>query len=157
LGVWRSEIDEWLKERRIRWREDATNADHTHTRNRIRREILPMMAKALGREVKPAIWRAAELLGAEEDWIDALIEPAVSAAGAELGVKTLRGEPLAKQRRLLRAWLERGGVGAGFAEVEAVRSLLDPDGQGRPAKVNLPGDRHARRRGWLLWIEPAAK
>ena len=157
LGVWREEIDGWLGERGIRWREDATNADPTHTRNRIRRVILPALAKSLGREVKPAIWRAAELLGAEEEWIDVLLAQEISAIGAELEVKALRDEPLAKQRRLLRAWLLRGGVSGGFAEIELVRSLLDPDAQGRPAKINLPGDRHARRRNGRLWLEPPAR
>jgi tRNA(Ile)-lysidine synthase len=155
LGVWRKEIDAWLLERGHRWREDATNADDTPTRNRIRRRILPGLAKALGREVRPAIWRAAELLGAEEEWIHALLAPEVAALGEDLSVNEIRGEGTAKQRRLLRAWLERNGVGAGFSEIEGVRSLLAPDAQGRPAKVNLPGDRHARRRNGRLWIEPS--
>ncbi len=156
LGVWRREIDAWLKEHRIRWREDATNESDAHTRNRVRRQILPLMAKSLGREVKPALWRAAELLGAEEDWIESLMRPAISSLEAELEVRSLRDEPVAKQRRMLKAWLELGGVRADFAEIELVRSLLNPDRQGRPAKVNLSGGRHARRRNGRLWIEPAA-
>jgi tRNA(Ile)-lysidine synthase len=157
LAVWRQEIDEWLRGRRIRWREDATNADDAPTRNRIRRFILPALTKTLGREVKPAVWRAAELLRAEEEWIDSLLAPEMAAMETELMVGTLLDKPVAKQRRLLRAWLERGGVSAGFTEIEAVRSLLAPDAQGRPAKINLPGDRHARRRNGRLWIESAAK
>jgi tRNA(Ile)-lysidine synthase len=156
LGVWRREIDEWLTERRIRWREDATNKDEAHTRNRIRRLIIPALTKTLGREVKPAIWRAAELLGAEEEWIASIIAPEISEMEAEPRVEELRDEPVAKQRRLLRTWLERGGITAEFAEIEAIRSLLHPDKQGRPAKVNLARDRHARRRNGRLWIEQPA-
>lgn len=156
LGVWRREIDDWLAPRRIRWREDATNADAAHTRNRLRRKILPELSRQLGREVKSAIWRAADLLGAEEDWIEVLLRPEILEVSKEYDVKKLHGEPLAKQRRLLRAWLELAGLTAGYAEVEAVRTLLQPDAQGRPAKVNLPGARHARRRNGRLWIEPAA-
>ena len=154
LGVWRREIDDWLAVRpKIRWREDASNADGVHTRNRIRREILPELSRQLGREVKPAIWRAADLLGAEEDWIEALLQPEISELSKDYDIKKLRGEPLAKQRRLLRAWLERAGLTAGYVEIEAVRTLLHPDAEGRPAKVNLPGDHHARRRAGRLWIE----
>jgi tRNA(Ile)-lysidine synthase len=157
LGVWRREIDMWLEERRIRWREDATNESAVHTRNRVRGQILPLMARSLGREVKPAIWRAAELLGAEEDWIGLLMRPAVADLESELEVRSLRDEPVAKQRRILKVWLDRGGGRADFAEIESVRSLLNPDAQGRPAKVNLSGDRHARRRNGRLWIESAPK
>ena len=153
LGVWRGEIDLWLKERGIRWREDESNRNSEHTRNRIRQTILPHLAKTLGREVKPAIWRAAELLGAEEEWIASLLMNQSSALGAELDVAALRSEPVAKQRRLLRAWLERSRIPGGFAEIEAVRSLLNPDAKGRPAKVNLRADGHARRRAGRLWIE----
>src|SRR5262249_4381207 len=124
-------------------------------RNRIRRLILPHLARTLGREVKPAIWRAAELLGAEEAWMRTLLAPECKAMRGTVEVSALCNVPVAKQRRLLRAWLENSRVSAGFAEVEAVRSLLHPDMQGRPAKVNLPGDCHARRRAGRLWIERA--
>ena len=44
-----------------------------------------------------------------------------------------------------------------LAEIEAARSLLTPDAQGRPAKINLSGGRHVRRRNGRLWIESAPK
>ena len=153
LGVWRRELDSWIAERRIRWREDASNADRAHTRNRIRQAILPALARQLGREVKPAIWRAAELLGAEEDWMNALLRAEIDALPAELPVKMICAAPLARQRRLLRAWLEQRGISAGYAEVEAMRSLLDSDAQGHPAKINLPSGRHVRRRAGRIWVE----
>lgn len=153
LGVWRHELDAWIEERGLRWREDASNADDAHTRNRIRRIILPALARELGREVKPAIWRAADLLGAEEDWLDAMLRSEISALPVDLPVKSICIAPLAKQRRLLRAWLEQRGISAGYSEVEAVRSLLDPDAEGHPAKINLPSDRHVRRRAGRIWLE----
>jgi hypothetical protein len=39
----------------------------------------------------------------------------------------------------------------GFDTIERVRSLAD--GDARIAKVNLPGDRHARRRAGKIFIE----
>jgi len=39
----------------------------------------------------------------------------------------------------------------GFDVVENIRSLLDPDA--RVAKVNLPQDRHVRRRAGKIFIE----
>ncbi len=153
LAVWRRELDAWIEERGLRWREDASNTDDAHTRNRIRLSLLPALARELGREVKPAIWRAADLLGAEEEWMQSTLHSEINALPVELRVKSICVAPLAKQRRLLRAWLEQRGISAGYAEVEAVRSLLDPDAEGHPAKINLPFDRHVRRRAGRIWLE----
>jgi tRNA(Ile)-lysidine synthase len=156
LGVWRAEIDEYLLAHRLPHREDASNADPAHTRNRLRGEIIPNLEAAFGRGIRPAVWRAADLLGEEEAWLATL-----AASGAplerQLAVKSLLAHPPALQRRLLRGWLMAQDVpNVGYEEVERVRSLLDAaDG---PAKVNLPGDYHARRRAGLLFIEkPAAQ
>jgi tRNA(Ile)-lysidine synthase len=42
--VRRAEIEAWLSQIGQTWREDATNSDRTHTRNRIRHELLPTLA-----------------------------------------------------------------------------------------------------------------
>lgn len=44
LGVRRASIEAWLTSIGQPWREDATNADTAHTRNRLRRELLPALA-----------------------------------------------------------------------------------------------------------------
>ena len=153
LGVWRAEIDAYLLERRLKWREDATNADPAHaTRNALRHEALPLLERVMGRDVRRALWRAADILGAEEAWLGEILS-ADGPSGAELAVRSLAGLPVARQRRLLRAWLAARGVdGVGYEEVERVRTLLDV-AAGGPAKVNLPGGRHARRRGGKLFVE----
>ena len=69
---------------------------------------------------------------------------------------SLRDAPLARQRRLLLAWLRARGVpDVGYREVEAVRALLDfsTNPKHAPAKANLPAARHARRRDGVLFIE----
>ena len=153
LGVWRAEIDAYLAERGLEWREDATNTDPAHgTRNALRHEALPLLERVMGRDVRRALWRTADLLGAEEAWLAAMLAEE-GAPAPELPAKSLAAQPLARQRRLLRAWLAaRGVTGVGYEEVERVRALLDV-AAGGPAKVNLPGDRHARRRGGKLFVE----
>lgn len=155
LGVWRCEIDAYVKTRRLAFREDRSNTDLTHTRNRLRGEILPFLEKSFGREIKPALWRAADLLAAEEAWISSFLQEEIAALPARLPIAGLRAAPLARQRRVLQAWLRAQGVpGVGYREVETVRSLLDLPANGQaPAKVNLPAARHARRRGGVLFIE----
>lgn len=152
LGVWREQIDAYMIAHQLEWREDATNADPSFaTRNRLRAEVLPMLERAMGREVRPALWRAADILQAEEIWMAGLLGPHLPAPG-QLTLALLENEPLAKQRRMIRAWLVTHGLGGiGYKEVEQVRALLDKTTG--PAKVNLPGGRHARRRAGKLFLE----
>ena len=152
LGVWREEIDAYIAAHALEFREDASNADPRHTRNRMRHEALPALEKAFGREVRRAMWRSAEILRAEDALLDSLVPAGIA---ADIDTAALRALPLAIQRRTLQAWLRAQGVAdVGFEEIERVRALLD----GPRAKVNLPGGVHARRRAKKLFIErPAAQ
>ena len=149
LGAWREEIDAYIAAHALEFREDTSNTDPRHTRNRLRHEALPALEQAFGREVRRAMWRSAEILRAE----DALLASLVPETGEQLDVPALRALPLAIQRRALQSWLRAQGVAdVGFEEIERVRSLLD----GPRAKVNLPGGLHARRRAKRIFIERSA-
>ena len=149
LGIWREEIDRYIAEHGLEFCEDASNADPRHTRNRVRHEILPMLAKAFGREVRGALLRSADILREEDAFLSALPELGM-AASVQLSVKDMREMPVAMQRRVLLAWLRGRGIAeVGFEEVERVRALL----AGRVAKVNLPGGKHARRRAGKMFVE----
>ncbi len=149
LGTWREEIDAYVARHGLVFREDPSNTDQRHTRNRLRHGIIPAIEQALGREIRRPVWRAAEVLRADDEFLTSLCTehawPAQPATGQILA------QPLALQRRLLHAWLKAHGVpDVGYEEVETVRTLLT----GRPAKVNLPGGWHARRRAQKLFLEP---
>ena len=147
LAISRDEIDRYRKLHRIAFREDATNAEALHTRNKLRHEILPAIERALGPSFRKAIPRAAEILRAEDEWMSSLVPP----FGKNLSCRELRAMPLALQRRTVRAWLGAQGVPeAGWEETSRVLSLLNSAG---PAKVNLPGGLHARRRAGVLFLE----
>ena len=61
--------------------------------------------------------------------------------------------PVALQRHAITRWLREHQVSdVGFVLVEQVRAMLDTEVG--PAKINLPRDRHARRRAGELFIEP---
>ena len=71
---------------------------------------------------------------------------------ADLSVPKLRALPVALQRRSILKWLRAQNISEiGFDVIERVRLLLDPNV--RTAKVNLPQDRHARRRAKTIFIE----
>jgi tRNA(Ile)-lysidine synthase len=151
LGVWRGEIDAFVTERRLKFREDATNRNLQASRNKMRHRILPDIEKQFGRDVRKAIWRAAQIWSEEEPLLDSLV-PLEQVSSAKLAVATLRKMPVALQRRTILGWLRSRRVpDVGFDLVENVRALIEPGA--RNAKVNLPRARHARRRGGKIFVE----
>jgi tRNA(Ile)-lysidine synthase len=150
LGIWRREIDLYIKENDLTFREDATNVELGSTRNRIRHRVLPYIEKQLGRDVRKAIWRVTQIWIEEEDLLKSLISDQIDAS--ELNVVSLRTMPVALQRRAIVTRLRACGItNVGFDVVESIRGLLDPERKG--AKVNLPRDRYARRRAKKIFIE----
>jgi len=150
LGVWRAEIEAYAAATKIRYREDATNASPDHTRNRLRLRVLPMLAEEFGRDIRQSLWRAAEVLGAQEEWLD----QSLRLDGEELPVAPLRALPEALQRHAIHRWLRRMRVPQiSFDLVESIRAMI-PEGA-TTAKVNLPGGAFARRRAGRLFVERA--
>jgi tRNA(Ile)-lysidine synthase len=151
LSVWRDEIDSYVREHRLKFREDASNKNLGPLRNRIRRRVIPYLEKTFGRKVRQNIWRTATIAAEEENWIDNQLR--ISPRHEDhLSTKELRALPVALQRRTILKWLRAQGIsGIGFEAIERVRSLLDP--AARVAKINLPQDRHVRRRAGRLFID----
>lgn len=151
LGVWRTEIDAYLKSHRLEFRDDETNETFGALRNRMRRRVIPYIEKQFGRKVRASIWRAAAIAADEADWLTGLVDSKKTSA-RELGVKELREQPRALQRRTIHRWLQSRDVAdLNFETIERVRALLDPDA--RQAKTNLPHDLHVRRRAGKIFIE----
>src|SRR5437764_10134138 len=97
LGVWRSEINSYIGERHLEFREDATNAVLHSSRNKVRHRILPEIENQFGRDVRKTIWRAAQIWSEEEAVLDSLV-PTDLTAVATLSVTTLRKLTAALQR-----------------------------------------------------------
>ncbi len=143
LGIWREEIDAYVREHRLRFREDASNLSLEPTRNRLRHRIIPLLEKEFGRSVRRSLWRAAQIAGEEHAALEAMMPE---------DLRNARTLPVALQRRAVRRWLRENAVAdVGFELIESVRALLEPTNG--LAKVNLPGNRHARRRAGELFIE----
>jgi tRNA(Ile)-lysidine synthase len=151
LGVSREQIDDYVREQGLKFREDASNKNLAPLRNRIRHRIIPEIEKQLGRNVRGTIWRAATIAAEEENFFEALLPDKLSKLTA-LAVKPLRAMPIAVQRRMLQEWLRARDVpDLSFDLIERVRALLDLSS--RAAKTNLPQDRHVRRRAGQIFIE----
>ena len=149
LSVWRSDIDRYVQEYHLRFREDATNKNLAATRNRIRNRIIPYLEKILGRNLCQNIWRTAMIAAEEEKWLDTEVPDSTN---AHFSVSRLRALPVALQRRAILKWLRAQNISdLGFDVIERVRSLADREAPF--AKVNLPKDRHVRRRSGKIFIE----
>jgi tRNA(Ile)-lysidine synthase len=149
LSVWRKEIDNYVRQHRLKFREDATNKNLAPIRNRIRNRVIPYLENTLGRNIRQNIWRTAMIAAEEEAWIENELPDATE---ANLSVVKLRTLPVALQRRAILKWLRAQNVAnIGFDAVERVRSLADRETT--IAKVNLPRDRYARRRAGKIFLE----
>lgn len=149
LSVWRKEIDNYVRQHRLKFREDATNKNLTPIRNRIRNRVIPYLENTLDRNIRQNIWRTAIIAADEETWIESQLPDATE---GDLSVVRLRTLPVALQRRAILKWLRAQNVAnIGFDAIERVRSLADCDN--RIAKVNLSRDRHALRRAGKIFIE----
>jgi tRNA(Ile)-lysidine synthase len=149
LSVWRTEIDDYVREHRLKFREDASNKDLVPMRNRVRNCIIPYLEKIFGRNIRQNIWRTAIIAAEEESWIDNQVP---DSANADLSVPKLRALPVALQRRTILKWLRAQNISdVGFEVIERVRLLADREAPF--AKVNLPQDQHVRRRAGRIFIE----
>src|SRR5947208_9912104 len=100
LSVWRDEIDSYVREHRLKFREDASNKNLGPLRNRIRRRVIPYLEKTFGRNVRQNIWRTAVIAAEEENWIDDQVRVSPHRKD-HLSAKELRALPVALQRRAI--------------------------------------------------------
>ena len=161
IAIDRADVEQFLRDRKIPWREDSTNASLDFARNRIRHELLPMLA----REWNPAI---AETLAHTADWAlaeEAYWETEVARLASQyLLVKPpavffrageLNALPEAAARRLVRHAIEtlKGDLrGVDFAHIAAVLALArQQEGDGR---LQVPGIDVYRSFEWMRLAPP---
>jgi tRNA(Ile)-lysidine synthase len=144
IEVRRGEIESYLEERGVGFREDASNADPRFTRNRIRHEELPRLLTYNPRIVE-TLARSASLLRDEEEWMEAETAKAfdaladLSESEIQMDGRALLRLPLALQRRVVRLAIERlrGLADVTSGHVEDVLALVQDGRSGR--ELHLPG------------------
>lgn len=140
LGTRRRDLEAYLLALAQSWREDKSNRDLRHMRNRVRHGILPSLERYLNPAVREAFAETAEIARAEEQYWEnevARVLPQVweaaerrsdrrrdaAATGGVLDQSALVQLPLALQRRLLRAASESLGLQLAFQHVEEILAL----------------------------------
>ena len=132
----------FARERRISFREDATNDSQDILRNRVRLELLPLLTRHYQSALRKTVLRQMEILRAESELLQELAEK-----WRETDKAKFAGLPVALQRRVLQLELGAVNVAPDFELIERLR--LSPgqaiavgpqleiahDGQGNVHKV----------------------
>ena len=126
LHVSGAAIRGWLKQKKMKWREDTTNKDVMIPRNQMRHEILPFLEEKFGRALRMNVCRTAEILQEEDALLEEMAQFYIARErhGETLDMKRLKASPVALQRRVMRVWLWKANapLPSGF---ETVERLLD--------------------------------
>lgn len=147
----RSEIDQYILSNSIKYREDASNAEAIATRNRIRNEAMPLLIDIMGREISPALVRAAATSNAKDEALKNTLDSyQLKDPQGRLFLPKLIKLPPALQWMALHQFLKDGGVGnISHDLLERCHELLTHT---KTAKINLPGGLFLRRKEKRLLI-----
>jgi len=149
LDCTHAEAERFCTDCGVAWREDATNRDQRFQRNRVRRQLLPLIREQLCPDVVPKIGRLSHLLRDDRDDLEhragQLLTQATrnaGPAGLELDAHALLAASPAVARRALRAavaTVKGSRHNISLAHIERCLALLrDPRGS---REVPLPGVR----------------
>ncbi len=126
LAISRQEIEAYLTTIAQSWREDSTNRDAAHTRNRVRHELLPLLEREFNPAIRHTLADLAEMAQAEASEVLAL------------DLAALRLLPLAIQRQILHKTAEQFGSALDFKHIQQLTELIH---RNKPGKCEqLPGD-----------------
>ena len=157
----RCEIEEFLRQRNIAWREDSTNAGMAFARNRIRHSLLPQMAREWNPGIRRTLAHTADWALAEEAYWSAEIDRVagrvlIERDGAVLvRAADLTALPLAVARRLVRRAIERvkGDLrGIDFDHIGEILNLASP-GKGHGC-AQVAGLAAMRSFDWVRFARP---
>lgn len=151
LDVRRSEIDSYVADHQLAYREDESNAKPFAVRNRLRNEAIPLLSEILGRDVTPSLLKSFQHTEQNESFIEEMIDyPSMKDPQGRLYLPSLAEAPMVIQRRILHRYLTDHKIRNVTSDlIESSLSLLDSD---NPAKINLPGDKFLRRKERRIFI-----
>lgn len=175
IGVRRAELRKYLRSKKQKWREDATNLDTARMRARIRKRLLPLLEKDFQSGVVEHLASLAEFAREDEEFLDLLArercEELVRTTGEETRISR-RGllEPMRRKsihardlestegtnkteekhaaltKRMLRRLIEERKSGTGQITAQHIAAVMELARHGDSGKlVQLPGGVDVRR------------
>ena len=116
LDVSRAELEQFAREQKIQFREDASNTCRDILRNRIRHELLPLLRCRFQPALNKTVLRSMDIISAEAEVVAQAAE-----AWASHKKRSLSAWPVALQRRIIQAQLQRAGIATDYELIEALR------------------------------------
>ncbi|CAN5704730.1 tRNA lysidine(34) synthetase TilS [soil metagenome] len=130
--------------------QDPSNDDPVHRRNRVRHELLPLVAEIGDRDPVPLLVRQADLFGELDDAIDELAATIDCTSAPEL-----RAAPRPLAGAAIRRWLQAAGVGDGHPADAAMVDRVRAVAANQAVACDLVGGwRVARTAGRLRLVAP---
>jgi tRNA(Ile)-lysidine synthase len=170
LGFRRVELAEYLRDRGQAFRTDSSNDDTRFTRNRIRKDLLPLLTNGYNPNIFEALLRLGSLAGEAQRFMDAMVQDlaekcrrSVRAEEVALDLKVLAAQPRYLVRELLiDVWRRQGWplMAMGYSEWESVADMvfhLDRHSASVPRKRLLPGAVAVEVRGCELWLSATSQ
>lgn len=150
----RTELRDWLVSRKLKWREDMTNAEPIAVRNRLRNEAIPLLAEISGRDPVAGLVAAAEASAEQRtitEW--ALKQANYFDPQGRIHLPALRLLPPELGRAAIVGYLTEQGISPlDRALVDRAMELLNVS---KASVINLPGgEKRLRRREGRLWVDP---
>lgn len=151
LCLSRKEIEQFLSERGVTWREDETNQAEDYSRNKIRHRILSYAEQELNLDATGHIAQTAAILREAEGYIRRQVKEAYARTAKEgegfvaFDISALQGEDIFVRRQLILYGLERiltARKDIGAVHVEDVLRLAEKQGNG---EISLPAKIKARK------------
>jgi tRNA(Ile)-lysidine synthase len=159
LDTSRADVRAFLASSGIAFREDASNADLSIPRNRIRHELLPLLDARFSPGIVDVLDREAAIAREDADYLESLAHDAArgivsrTPRGVEIDAEALMAQPPAIMRRVIRL-AQQMAAGpdcfVGFDAAEAVRRYVVSKSTGQ---LDLPGHRVNRRGGAVVLTE----
>ena len=160
LDVTRNEVETFLRERGIAWREDASNGDTKFARNRIRHQLLPRLKQDWNPHIAESLSRLADLAYEEERWwageIAGLAQRmlVVTPGAVEIAAGDLAKVSRAVARRLIRHAIRQAKGNLRAVQFDHIDKVLElPEAGGR---AELPGIHAIRSFGWIRLEVPGS-
>jgi len=119
LGVRRCEVLAYLRARGIEWREDASNLDRRFSRNRIRHELMPMLAKEWNPKIVDALANLADLAYEESSESPRALER----GAVRKAIKEAKGDLRGIEFQHIESVIEMTGSRLRIPGVEVIRSM----------------------------------
>jgi tRNA(Ile)-lysidine synthase len=167
LEFWRREIIAYIRENELIPALDASNLDTTYFRNRLRHELLPYLEQ-FNPQIRQSLWRTAQVLEAEDAFIESALDAAWDDVCAEMGQgsgkfdgkgyaaltrSALLAQPLAIQRRLLRRAVGRLRPGLRDVDFQTIERGLASFSAGQGgSQCDLVAGLRLRVEGDQVWI-----